>query len=152
MDVARDALSCDLDYQTRKIKQQKDFENFLTKQMHDTDKKNHYTTQQFVLNRTAQNDQRVIDNLIHFNNTTNYLEQASCADFQQYQQLNHAEQHKFDMDMKECLQDHFKASSEHFVRFRLDAMKRADFFRSLNANIEEASGVVHACMIFECGL
>jgi hypothetical protein len=152
MDVARDALSCDFDYQTRQIKQQKDFENFLTKQMHDTDKMNHYTTQKFLFNQTAQNDQRIIDNLIHFNNTTNYLQQASCAEFQQYQQLNHAEQHKFDMDMKECMQDHFRASSEHFVTFRLEAQKRAVFLRSLHANIEETSGVVHASMISECGL
>jgi len=152
MDVARDALSCYLDYKTRQIKQQKDFENFLTQQMHDTDKMNHYTTQKFLLDRTAQNDQRIIDNMIHFNNTTNYLQQASCAEFQQYQQLNHAEQHKFNMDMEECMLDHFRASSEHFVTSRLEAQKRAVFFRSLHANIEETSGVVHASMISECGL
>jgi len=152
MDVARDALSCDLDYQTRQIRLQKEFETFLTKQLHDTDKMNHYTTQKFVLNRTAQNYQRIIDNTIHFDNTKNYLEQASSADFQQHQMLNRAEQDKFDMDMIECMQDHFKASSEHFVTFRLEAKKRADFFRSMNANIEETSGVVHASMISECRL
>ena len=145
MHAARVALSCDLDFKNRQIRQQEDFESFLTKQLHDTEKMNFFTTQKFVLNRTAQNDQRIIDNSIFFDNT-------SCAQFQQNQMLNRAEQDKFDMDMIECMQDHFRGSSQHFVTFRLESKKRADLWRALHANIEETSGVVLASMISECGL
>jgi len=152
MDAARVAITCDLEFMTRQIRQQEEFESFLTKQMQDTDKMNHYTTKKFVMDRTAENDQRIVDNTIHFDNTMNYLQTASSAEFQQNQMLNRVEQHNFKMGLNECMQDHFRASTKHFVTFRVDAKKRADFYRSLHAQIEQTSGVVHASMLSECSL